>query len=49
LDQVAALGPQRNVTLGTQGGTDFCIGWQHSMRASEVYESTRKILALWAS
>ena len=49
LDQVEALGPQRNVALGAQAGTDFCIGWKHSMSALEVHESTRKILALWAS
>lgn len=49
LESVGALGPQRNVALATQGETEFCIGWKHSMSSSEIEEMTKKVLALWVS
>jgi hypothetical protein len=49
LDHLEALGPQRHVSLTTQGETEFCLGWKYSMTAEQVREMTRKVLALWAS
>jgi hypothetical protein len=48
LEQMIGLGPQRHVALGSQGETDFCIGWKHSMSASQIGEMTKKVFALWA-
>lgn len=48
LETVGALGPHRNVALATQGDTQFCIGWKHSMKCDEMEEMTRKVMALWA-
>jgi CheY-like chemotaxis protein len=49
LEEVEALGPQRNVALAQQGGTDFCVGWKHTLSAGEIREMMKKVLALWAS
>ncbi len=49
LAQIEAMGPQRHVTLTSQGETEFCLGWKYSMTADQIREMTRKVLALWAS
>jgi CheY-like chemotaxis protein len=49
LEQVDALGPQRNVCLARQGETDLCVGWIHSVSAAQIRERMKKVLALWAS
>jgi CheY-like chemotaxis protein len=49
LDQVVGSGPQRHVSLGTQAGTEFCIGWKHSMGLEQIREMTAKVFALWVS
>jgi CheY-like chemotaxis protein len=49
LQQIEAYGPQRHVSLATQGETEFCMGWKPSMSSDQVREMTKKVLALWAS
>jgi CheY-like chemotaxis protein len=49
LERMAGLGPQRNVTISSRGGTDFCVGWKASLSQSEIAESMNKVLSLWAS
>jgi len=49
IEQIAALGPQRHVTLARQNDTDLCVGWRHSMTLQQVNETMKKVLALWAS
>ena len=49
LQQIEALGPQRHVALAVQADTEFCVGWKHSMTATQVREMMKKVLALWAS
>jgi len=49
VEQIEALGPQRNVVLAKQGDTDFCVGWKISMNADQIRETMKKVLALWAS
>jgi CheY-like chemotaxis protein len=49
LDQVEGFGPQRHVALASQGDTDFCVGWKHSLVPEQVRESMKKVMALWAS
>lgn len=48
LEQVEALGQQRNVVVTQQGETEFCVGWRNSMSLDEVRENMKKVLALWA-
>jgi CheY-like chemotaxis protein len=49
LEQIQGLGPQRHVTLTSQGDTEFCIGWTHTMTPERIREMLRKVLTLWAS
>jgi len=49
LEEITALGPQRHVSLAHQSDTDFCVGWRHSMTATQVRDMMKKVLALWAS
>jgi CheY-like chemotaxis protein len=49
LAQIEGLGMQRHVSLASQGETDFCLGWKHSMTHGQVREMTRKALSLWVS
>jgi hypothetical protein len=49
LEQVEAMGPQRHVALATQGESEFCVGWTHSVTPAEIRERMKKVLALWAS
>jgi len=49
LEQVLAMGPQRHVSLGAQGATEFCLGWKHTMDADQIREMTKKVFSLWAS
>jgi CheY-like chemotaxis protein len=49
LEQVSAMGPQRNVALARQGDSEFCVGWSHNMTCSEIRERMKKVMALWAS
>ena len=49
VEQVEALGPQRNVALTKQGDTEFCVGWKNSMSADQIRDTMKKVLALWAS
>jgi CheY-like chemotaxis protein len=48
LERFAATGPQRNVTLASRNETDFCIGWQPATSTEQMWEGTKKALALWA-
>jgi hypothetical protein len=49
LEQIEGFGPQRHVALTCQDGTDFCVGWKHSLVPDQVRDMTKKLLALWAS
>ncbi|HWX18950.1 MAG TPA: DUF4388 domain-containing protein, partial [Candidatus Binatia bacterium] len=49
LEQIDALGPQRNVSLAGQGETDVCVGWVPSVSSGQIRERMRKVLELWAS
>lgn len=49
LEAVDGLGPQRNVALASQGDTEFCIGWKHTMSPDEMTESMKKVVGLWVS
>ena len=48
LGQIAAMGPQRHVTLAVRDETGFCVGWRNSMGPEIIQETTKKVLALWA-
>lgn len=49
LRTLEGMGPQRNVAVTSQGDTEFCVGWRHSMSSGEIGENMKKVLALWAS
>ncbi len=49
LEEIEALGPQRNVALAPQGDIEGCVGWQPSTNAGQMRELMRKVLALWVS
>jgi CheY-like chemotaxis protein len=46
LEQIEALGPQRHVVLTRHADTEFCVGWKHSMTASEIRETMKQVLTL---
>jgi CheY-like chemotaxis protein len=48
LETMVGLGPQRHVAVAPSADAALCIGWQHSLSATEVRERTRKIVASWA-
>jgi len=49
LEQVEALGPQRNVVLTPRQNMEFCAGWKHSMSLDQVRDGMKRLLVLWAS
>jgi CheY-like chemotaxis protein len=49
LAEVHCRGPHRHVAITTQGETEFCLGWKHTMSSEQVREMTKKVLTLWAS
>jgi CheY-like chemotaxis protein len=49
VEQIEALGPQRNVALAKQGDTEFCVGCKNSMTQEQIRDTMKKVLALWAS
>jgi CheY-like chemotaxis protein len=49
LEQIEGFGPQRHVTLASQGDTGYCVGWKPSLLPEQVRERMKKVLALWAS
>jgi CheY-like chemotaxis protein len=49
LEQIEALGPQRNVAVTRQGDTEFCVGLTTSMNPEQIRDTMKKVLALWAS
>jgi hypothetical protein len=49
LEQIEALGPQRNVTITEHGDTRFCFGWKYMMSLEQIRELTRKAVLAWAS
>jgi CheY-like chemotaxis protein len=48
-ETIVGLGLSGHVGITRQGRTEFCGGWNHSMTAAEVRESTKKASALWGS
>jgi len=48
LQQIEGRGPQRQVTLASQGKIDFCIGWKYSLDREQIRELRKRVLALWA-
>jgi len=49
VEQMEGFGPQRHISLTTQGDTEFCLGWKHTMNATQVRDMTKRVLTLWAS
>jgi len=49
LEQIEGHGPQRHVTLGSQGETDLCVGWLNSAGLTQIREGMKRVLNLWAS
>ena len=49
LDELEGLGPQRHISLAPHDNRDFCVGWHHSLSASQIQDSMKKLLALWVS
>jgi CheY-like chemotaxis protein len=49
LEQIEGVGPQRNVALGGESGSQFCVGWTPRVSLTEIREAMKKILALCAS
>jgi hypothetical protein len=49
LEQIEGFGPQRHVALACQQGTEFCVGWKHSLAPVQVRVLMKKLLALWDS
>lgn len=48
LQQVACMGPQRHVALAQQGETDLCVGWRPSLTTTQLQDTMKKVLAIWA-
>jgi len=49
LEQITAVGPQRNVALAQKGAASLCIGWKTELRAGDIRDRMKKILTLWVS
>jgi CheY-like chemotaxis protein len=49
LESIQGMGPQRHVTLTSQGNTEFCVGWTQSMTSERIREMVKRVLMLWAS
>jgi len=49
LDEIECLGPQRQVTVAHQAGTEFCIGWKNTMKPEKIREQSKKVYSLWVS
>lgn len=49
LQHVEALGQNRNVALAPRDKVDFCVGWEKNLNASQIWESMKKVIALWVS
>jgi CheY-like chemotaxis protein len=47
--QMEGFGLQRHVSLTAHADTDFCLGWKHTMTATQVRDMTKRVLTLWAS
>lgn len=47
LQQIIALGHQRNLGLTVQNGAAFCVGWRYDVPPEEVSETTKKVVAQW--
>jgi len=48
-DTIVGVGTKGHVALTEQGGTEFCIGWHHTMEPTAVRRSTKQASALWVS
>jgi len=49
LEHVDAFGPQRHVTLASQGELDFCVGWTPTLSPNQLRNLMKQFLALWTS
>jgi len=49
LERLEGLGPQRHVSLASQGQTEFCVGWRHTLAPDEIRDRMKKVMALWGS
>jgi len=49
LERLEGLGPQRHVSLASQGQTEFCVGWRHTLAPDEIRDRMKKVMALWVS
>lgn len=48
-DTVVALGRQQQLGLTQRGELEFCTGWNATLSATDVRQSTKKAAALWGS
>lgn len=48
LEQIVAIGQQRNVAIASQDGAAFCVGWSSNKTPEEISETTKKVIAQWA-
>jgi len=49
LEQVTGLGMQRHVALAHQNKAEVCVGWRHSLTATEIRDRMKKVMTLWGS
>lgn len=49
IEEVEAMGAQRNVALACQGDTELCVGWQLTIGKDAIQEKMKRVLALWVS
>jgi hypothetical protein len=49
VEQITGLGMQRHIALARKSNSDVCVGWQHTLNASEIRDRMKKVLTLWAS
>jgi CheY-like chemotaxis protein len=49
LERINGRGPQRQLTVTRQNGTQFCIGWKNGLDCQQANETVTKVLGLWGS
>lgn len=49
LQEIECVGPQRQVTLAHQSGTEICVGWTNTVSPVRRRELSKKVYSLWVS
>ncbi len=49
LQHLEGLGPRRHVAMAPRENVDFCVGWQNNLTGAQIWESMKKVIALWVS